>query len=240
MQECVTNLALSLQRPSRESTWERPRTRNRGTLYLSPSTPSVSDPLGSCSSPSLMVTRTSAVVTSDGHNRPAVARQRESFIIIEISFFFPFLVGDGLVQPEALNKKAIQIINRVRDKLTGEFCCPIRTFDEKQPAVQLNQIVFKCRKRLFPRWHAGCSHTSGAPHQTGHIPRKPVPVLHRMVSTHAALPQLFFSQDREMNKTVLDLFLPQVPLLVRLHRPRDFWKETPSTNAWTLGIHWIN
>lgn len=31
------------------------------------------------------------------------------------------LVGDGLVQPEALNKKAIQIINRVRDKLTGEF-----------------------------------------------------------------------------------------------------------------------
>lgn len=30
------------------------------------------------------------------------------------------LVGDGLVQPEALNKKAIQIINRVRDKLTGK------------------------------------------------------------------------------------------------------------------------
>ena len=30
------------------------------------------------------------------------------------------VVGDGLVQPEALNKKAIQIINRVRDKLTGE------------------------------------------------------------------------------------------------------------------------
>ncbi|KFO31595.1 Serine/threonine-protein kinase mTOR [Fukomys damarensis] len=27
--------------------------------------------------------------------------------------------GDGLVKPEALNKKAIQIINRVRDKLTG-------------------------------------------------------------------------------------------------------------------------
>lgn len=32
-----------------------------------------------------------------------------------------FAVGDGLVQPEALNKKAIQIINRVRDKLTGKF-----------------------------------------------------------------------------------------------------------------------
>lgn len=30
-------------------------------------------------------------------------------------------VGDGLVKPEALNKKAIQIINRVRDKLTGEY-----------------------------------------------------------------------------------------------------------------------
>ena len=30
-------------------------------------------------------------------------------------------VGEGLGQPEALNKKAIQIINRVRDKLTGEF-----------------------------------------------------------------------------------------------------------------------
>ncbi|XP_075183475.1 serine/threonine-protein kinase mTOR [Anomaloglossus baeobatrachus] len=28
-------------------------------------------------------------------------------------------IGDGVVQPEALNKKAIQIINRVRDKLTG-------------------------------------------------------------------------------------------------------------------------
>ena len=28
-----------------------------------------------------------------------------------------------MVQPEALNKKAIQIINRVRDKLTGETCC---------------------------------------------------------------------------------------------------------------------
>ncbi|XP_028613619.1 serine/threonine-protein kinase mTOR [Grammomys surdaster] len=28
-------------------------------------------------------------------------------------------IGDGLVKPEALNKKAIQIINRVRDKLTG-------------------------------------------------------------------------------------------------------------------------
>lgn len=25
------------------------------------------------------------------------------------------------MKPEALNKKAIQIINRVRDKLTGEF-----------------------------------------------------------------------------------------------------------------------
>lgn len=33
------------------------------------------------------------------------------------------LVGDGLVKPEALNKKAIQIINRVRDKLTGECVC---------------------------------------------------------------------------------------------------------------------
>lgn len=33
-----------------------------------------------------------------------------------------FVVGDGLVQPEALNKKAIQIINRVRDKLTGRCC----------------------------------------------------------------------------------------------------------------------
>lgn len=32
-------------------------------------------------------------------------------------------VGDGLVKPEALNKKAIQIINRVRDKLTGEYVC---------------------------------------------------------------------------------------------------------------------
>lgn len=111
--------------------------------------------------------------------------------------FFSFLVGDGLVQPEALNKKAIQIINRVRDKLTGEFCCPTQTFDEKHSAVQLNQIVFKCRTRLFPRWHAGCAHTSGAPHQTGHIPRKPVPVLHRMVSNHATLPLLFFPGSRD-------------------------------------------
>lgn len=39
--------------------------------------------------------------------------------------FVCFIVGDGLVQPEALNKKAIQIINRVRDKLTGEVCSNI-------------------------------------------------------------------------------------------------------------------
>ncbi|XP_040182261.1 serine/threonine-protein kinase mTOR isoform X3 [Rana temporaria] len=36
-------------------------------------------------------------------------------------------IGDGLVQPEALNKKAIQIINRVRDKLTGSVCQFIET-----------------------------------------------------------------------------------------------------------------
>lgn len=48
-------------------------------------------------------------------------------------FFFCFLlVGDGLVQPEALNKKAIQIINRVRDKLTGEFCSSLK----HQPLTQ--------------------------------------------------------------------------------------------------------
>lgn len=34
--------------------------------------------------------------------------------------YFSLVVGDGLVKPEALNKKAIQIINRVRDKLTGK------------------------------------------------------------------------------------------------------------------------
>ncbi len=39
--------------------------------------------------------------------------------VFQYVYFLPS-VGDGIVQPEALNKKAIQIINRVRDKLTGE------------------------------------------------------------------------------------------------------------------------
>ena len=35
-------------------------------------------------------------------------------------FFFSFSVTDSAFgQPEALNEKAVQIINRVRDKLTG-------------------------------------------------------------------------------------------------------------------------
>ncbi|XP_056399106.1 serine/threonine-protein kinase mTOR isoform X3 [Hyla sarda] len=38
-------------------------------------------------------------------------------------------IGDGLVQPEALNKKAVQIINRVRDKLTGQDFCHEETLD---------------------------------------------------------------------------------------------------------------
>lgn len=53
------------------------------------------------------------------------------------------LVGDGLVKPEALNKKAIQIINRVRDKLTGECVC-----------VYLNLKS----ERLFSPWVGGQPH----------------------------------------------------------------------------------
>lgn len=41
------------------------------------------------------------------------------FLLLLLLWCVP--VGDGLVKPEALNKKAIQIINRVRDKLTGEY-----------------------------------------------------------------------------------------------------------------------
>lgn len=41
-------------------------------------------------------------------------------VLILWVFHFSLVVGDGLVKPEALNKKAIQIINRVRDKLTGK------------------------------------------------------------------------------------------------------------------------
>lgn len=54
--------------------------------------------------------------------------------MVDSVFFFCcfLLVGDGLVQPEALNKKAIQIINRVRDKLTGEFCSSLK----HQPLTQ--------------------------------------------------------------------------------------------------------
>lgn len=40
-----------------------------------------------------------------------------------------------------------------------------------------------CRSRLLPWWNAGCANASRAPHQTSHLTRKPVPVLHRMVST---------------------------------------------------------
>lgn len=55
-------------------------------------------------------------------------RKAGAFIerVVMIQFLLLFLllcipVGDGLVKPEALNKKAIEIINRVRDKLTGEY-----------------------------------------------------------------------------------------------------------------------
>lgn len=47
-----------------------------------------------------------------------------------------FKVGDGLVQPEALNKKAIQIINRVRDKLTGGF------WTQNRPKLDDHSLVF--------------------------------------------------------------------------------------------------
>lgn len=35
------------------------------------------------------------------------------------------------MKPEALNKKAIQIINRVRDKLTGEYVCVFTSKEHK-------------------------------------------------------------------------------------------------------------
>ncbi|KAK8760973.1 hypothetical protein V5799_027758, partial [Amblyomma americanum] len=38
-------------------------------------------------------------------------------------------IGDGEAQPEALNKKALAIINRVRDKLTGRDFAPDETLD---------------------------------------------------------------------------------------------------------------
>lgn len=50
----------------------------------------------------------------------------------QCSCFFCFLVGDGLVKPEALNKKAIQIINRVRDKLTGKLMLVFATSARKR------------------------------------------------------------------------------------------------------------
>lgn len=77
----------------------------------------------------------------------AIKKKGESnflVIIVEIEskpfFCFCLLVGDGLVKPEALNKKAIQIINRVRDKLTGRYMLyfknhlKIRTGDVCVPA----------------------------------------------------------------------------------------------------------
>lgn len=107
--------------------------------------------------------------------------------------------------------------------------------------------VFECRTGLFPRWHTGCAHTSGAPHQTGHITWKPLSMLHRLVSgtTHLLahlLSQHFFFQDCKTNKSLLArLFFLQVPLLVKLHFPRDFRKVNQGQ---TLGLQestrWMN
>uniref|UniRef100_A0A674NNJ5 Serine/threonine-protein kinase TOR n=1 Tax=Takifugu rubripes TaxID=31033 RepID=A0A674NNJ5_TAKRU len=103
-------------------------------------------------------------------------------------------IGDGLVQPEALNKKAIQIINRVRDKLTG------RDFSHDDTLDVPTQVELLIKQAT--------SHENLCQCYIGW-------------SVIAPLSLCFFFQDREMNKTVLDSFLPQVPLLVRLHRPRD-------------------
>lgn len=54
------------------------------------------------------------LVSSRGKSHNSRAASNPLFLLLCLP------VGDGLVKPEALNKKAIQIINRVRDKLTGE------------------------------------------------------------------------------------------------------------------------
>lgn len=118
-------------------------------------------------------------------------------------YYFLPSVGDGLVQPEALNKKAIQIINRVRDKLTGEqhsftlwpqstetwiskWQYTILAFIIKNQQVVKQIIMDLCeftssRTRLFPWWDFGRTNSSGAAHQTSYFAWKPVPVLHWMV-----------------------------------------------------------
>ncbi|OBS75487.1 hypothetical protein A6R68_14014 [Neotoma lepida] len=61
------------------------------------------------------------------HTVMEVLREHKDSVmaVLEAFVYDPLLnwrlmdIGDGLVKPEALNKKAIQIINRVRDKLTG-------------------------------------------------------------------------------------------------------------------------
>ena len=63
------------------------------------------------------------------------------------------------MEPEALNKKALDIVQRVRDKLTGkDFNTEVGTL----------MVIFLCfTKLIFPGELRGLS-TSGAPDKPGH------------------------------------------------------------------------
>ena len=77
------------------------------------------------------------------------------------------------MEPEALNKKALDIVQRVRDKLTG------KDFNTEVGPLMGFSSLFTIL--IFPGELRGLS-TSGAPDQPGHKSRKSLSVLHWLVS----------------------------------------------------------
>ena len=91
------------------------------------------------------------------------------------------LGGSGeSVEPEALNKKALDIVQRVRDKLTGKDFSK-----EVSKATIMATMSLTYVDDLAPDPDVtGESEDEGAggpADPAGHQPREPVPVLHRMV-----------------------------------------------------------
>lgn len=86
------------------------------------------------------------------------------------------LVGES-VEPEALNKKALDIVQRVRDKLTG------KDFNTEASICEIVQQIRHVGLTPFLlAGEFGGVRAGGASDQSGDQPREPVPVLHWLVS----------------------------------------------------------
>ena len=86
------------------------------------------------------------------------------------------LLGES-VEPEALNKKALDIVQRVRDKLTG------KDFNTEASICEIVQQIRHVGLTPFLlAGEFGGVRAGGASDQSGDQPREPVPVLHWLVS----------------------------------------------------------